>query len=51
MSEFPYAGRAVPEFNNSRYREKIYKNYRIIYRIETDIIEIVTILHQSKRLK
>lgn len=51
MAEFPYAGRRVPEFKDSRYREKLFKNYRIIYRIEIDLIEVVTILHQSKRLK
>ncbi|MCF6094751.1 type II toxin-antitoxin system RelE/ParE family toxin [Microaerobacter geothermalis] len=51
VPEFPYAGRVVPEFKDSRLREKLYKNYRIIYRVETELIEVVTILHQSKRLK
>jgi toxin ParE1/3/4 len=50
VTEFPFAGRAVPEFKESRYREKLYKNYRIIYRVDIELIEVVTILHQSRRL-
>jgi toxin ParE1/3/4 len=50
VTEFPFAGRVVPEFKESRYREKLYKNYRIIYRVDMELIEVVTILHQSRRL-
>ncbi|OXS59763.1 hypothetical protein B1A99_09470 [Cohnella sp. CIP 111063] len=50
ISNFPHKGRKVPEFMNEKVREKIYKSYRIIYRIQTDHIEIVTFLHQSRRL-
>jgi plasmid stabilization system protein ParE len=38
-------GRIVPETNNSKFRELIYDNYRIIYRIETKQISILTIRH------
>ncbi len=38
-------GRIVPEINDSQFRELIYGNYRIIYRIETKQISILTIRH------
>ena len=47
---FPYKGRIVPEYMNKNLRELIYKNYRIVYRIKNEIIEIVTIFHGAKTL-
>jgi len=41
----PEIGRIVPEINDSQFRELIYGNYRIIYRIETKQISILTIRH------
>ena len=41
----PESGRIVPEINDSQFRELIYGNYRIIYRIETKQISILTIRH------
>lgn len=31
LKDYPYIGRYVPEIQSSHYRERIYKNYRIIY--------------------
>lgn len=50
IPEFPYKGRVVPELNKNNVREKIYKSYRIIYRIKDEGIELVTFLHQARRL-
>ena len=50
ITEFPFAGRTVPEFKENRIREKSHKSYRIIYRISTDEVEVLTVLHQSRRL-
>jgi toxin ParE1/3/4 len=50
IPEFPYLGRLVPELNKDQIREKIYKNYRIIYRIKNGNAELITFLHQSRRL-
>ncbi len=47
---FPEAGRIVPEYRDKNLREKIYKNYRIVYRIKGELIEIVTICHGAKPL-
>jgi len=41
----PEIGRIVPEIKNSQFRELIYGNYRIIYRIEKRQISILTIRH------
>ena len=45
LKSSPEIGRILPEINDSQFRELIYGNYRIIYRIETKQISIVTIRH------
>jgi plasmid stabilization system protein ParE len=51
IPQFPKAGRIVPEYSNENLREKIYENYRIVYRIKGESIEIVAICHGSKQLE
>ena len=46
----PEIGRIVPEINNSQFREIIFGNYRIIYRIEKTRISILTIRHGKQIL-
>jgi toxin ParE1/3/4 len=46
----PELGRIVPEIGNSQFRELIYCNYRIIYRIEKMRISILTIRHGRQLL-
>jgi len=46
----PETGRIVPEIGNSLFRELIYGNYRIIYRIETQQISILTVRHGKQIL-
>ncbi len=46
----PEIGRIVPEINEQQFRELIYGNYRIIYRIETKQISILTIRHGKQIL-
>lgn len=41
----PEIGRLVTEIKNNQFRELIYGNYRIIYRIEKKQISILTIRH------
>ena len=45
LKSSPEIGRILPEINDSQFRELIYGNYRIIYRIETKQISILTIRH------
>jgi toxin ParE1/3/4 len=48
LTTFPEIGRIVPEIENQNIRELFYKSYRIIYRIQQDCIEIVSIFHGSR---
>jgi plasmid stabilization system protein ParE len=48
---FPKSGRIVPEYGNENLREKIYENYRIVYRLKEDIVEIAAICHGAKPLE
>lgn len=43
-------GRIVPEISDSQFRELIYGNYRIIYRIENKQVSILTIRHGKQIL-
>ena len=45
LKSSPEIGRIVPEISDSQFRELIYGNYRIIYRIEKKQISILTIRH------
>jgi len=51
IPQFPKAGRIVPEYGNENLREKIYENYRIVYRLKGEIVEIVVICHGAKQLE
>jgi toxin ParE1/3/4 len=50
-SEFPEAGRIVPEYNNPVLRERLLGDYRIVYRVKENAIEIVIVVHGSRLLK
>lgn len=50
LKSSPEIDRIVPEINDSQFRELIYGNYRIIYRIETKQISILTIRHSRQIL-
>ena len=48
----PFLGRIVPEFNEKSIRELIEGNYRIIYRIKSNIqVDILRVYHSSRLLK
>ena len=47
---FPESGRIVPEYNLRNIREIINQNYRIVYRVKSEIVEIVTIVHGARLL-
>jgi len=50
LEQFPKLGRIVPEYNNPDLREVIYKNYRIIYLIKRQQLEIISVIHGSRKL-
>jgi len=50
LEQFPQSGRMVPERNDSAIREILLGNYRIVYRVRGDVVELVTIHHGAKLL-
>jgi addiction module RelE/StbE family toxin len=48
---FPLSGRVVPERNQPNLRELFWKDYRLIYRVWEDHIEVVAIWHGRRLLK
>lgn len=51
LTDFPKRGRHVPEAERSDVRELLYNEYRIIYRIKPEKVDILTVLHGSRDLK
>jgi addiction module RelE/StbE family toxin len=47
---FPLIGRRVPEANNDTIREILYRRYRIVYRVETDRILVLMVIHGARDL-
>ena len=50
IPDFPRSGRMVPEYQKENIREKIIQNYRIVYRLHQDAVEIVAIVHSARQL-
>jgi len=50
LQEFPKSGRLVPEAKRPNIREIIFKNYRIIYRVERKRVSVLTVRHSKQRL-
>ena len=49
LSPFPFSGRVVPELSDESIREWFAYSYRIIYRVENEIVTIAAVIH-GKRL-
>jgi plasmid stabilization system protein ParE len=50
LAPFPRSGRIVPELGNATIREIILGNYRIVYRLRRDVVEILTVYHGARLL-
>ena len=50
LKSSPEIGRILPEVENNQFRELIYGNYRIIYRIEPKQISVLTVRHGKQIL-
>lgn len=50
LEGFPESGRPLPETSRTDLRELIWGNYRIIYRVETKRISILTVRHTKQIL-
>ena len=50
FSRFPFSGRVVPEFGDERIREWFAYSYRVIYRVEDEIVTVAAIVHGRRLL-
>ena len=48
LESFPELGRVTPEAGVSKIREILFGNYRIIYRVRKNKIQILTVIHGSR---
>ena len=51
LERFPQSGRVVPEVGDETLREVIYENYRLVYRVHADSVEVVTVYHGARLLR
>ena len=45
ISDYPFSGRKVPEYDADKVREVIEGPYRIVYHIKQDQIDILAVIH------
>ncbi len=50
LTEHPRAGRKLPEMPHSKLRELIEGNYRIVYRVLGETVEILTVFERHRLL-
>ena len=50
LSELPNSGRQVPEYQREDIREIMERPYRLIYRITSDQIDVLTVMHYRQVL-
>ena len=50
LTKFPFAGRVVPEFDDEKLREVFAYSYRIIYRVEKDVVVVAAVIHGKRTL-
>jgi len=50
LRSFPFSGHRLPELESSDYRQVVYKSHRVVYRLEGDIVAILTIRRFKQQL-
>jgi addiction module RelE/StbE family toxin len=48
LESFPRSGRVVPDLNLEHVRELIVGEYRVVYRIDSDAVFILTVFRSSR---
>lgn len=51
LGRHPASGRRVPESERTDLREVIYRNYRVIYRVDPDRLVVLTVRHARQELR
>lgn len=50
LAATPMLGAAVPEYSEESIREVLEHPYRIIYRVSTDRVDVLAVIHGARRL-
>jgi toxin ParE1/3/4 len=50
LTDHPGLGRIVPELSQAHLREVLLGNYRIIYRLRDDVVQVLTVHHGARLL-
>lgn len=48
LVQFPESGRMVPEFSRPNLRELVIRPYRLVYRLQGEVVEVVTVFHSAR---
>ena len=48
LRDYPLSGRVVPELEQPTIREVIAGQYRIVYRVTADAVQILTVVHGAR---
>jgi plasmid stabilization system protein ParE len=51
LGRFPRRGRAVPELDDPEWRELVVSGYRLVYRVQADCVQIITVFEGHRRLR
>ncbi|OGR92104.1 MAG: plasmid stabilization protein [Elusimicrobia bacterium RIFCSPLOWO2_01_FULL_59_12] len=51
LEQFPGLGRIIPEIEDPAARELIFQNYRILYRLKQDRIDIAAVIHGRRDIR
>jgi len=51
LNQFPLRGRIVPELHQEAFRERFIYSYRLIYRIQSQTVLIIAVIHGSRLLE
>lgn len=50
LATFSERGRVVPEYEDPTVREVIVRRYRLIYRVRSDRVEVLRIIHGARQM-
>jgi plasmid stabilization system protein ParE len=50
LAEFPESGRIVPEVGRSEVREVVVGEYRLMYQLLPEEVEVLTVIHGARLL-
>jgi toxin ParE1/3/4 len=50
IPQHPLLGAIVPEYDRSDLRERHFQNYRIVYRVTPNAVEVVSVTHAARLL-